>query len=310
MVDLFNLNRSVYSEMVKATSTRLDEFREQIPGIHGDDWKERISNAYREIFGENLGIIEDQKGSTYPEQQTILEEMLAMFKEDCRKIISQSPETIVKQLSLADLAVHKGDKAGTIYYKLRKRLFGGVRGGYRHQKVRFRKLVASHFSTKVFAELTEVMQNWGMISIQQIIKTQNFDNRVFDTYFLLNKLKPDISTANTLRLKKDDLAATREQFDKLNEASLQTLYTLLMNKTLYLVRNISREVQEAHTSSYIRTNEKKDRELEKTSSQLGKSPKKWKENQVFLDNFSISSRSTGLISLGSNDPVRRSFNES
>jgi hypothetical protein len=77
----------------------------------------------------------------------------------------------------------------------------------------------------------------------------------------------------------------REQIDKLNEASLQTFYTLLLNKTIYVVRQIGKELQQANTSSFIKTNEKIADSTHALSEIFSHIPKRWKANQVLLNNF-------------------------
>ncbi|HSG67916.1 MAG TPA: hypothetical protein VK994_04360, partial [Bacteroidales bacterium] len=286
IADLFNLNRSVYAGILESANHRLNMFREKIPGIKGtENWKESISEAYREIFTEIIEVLKQQEVNTYPEQQKILEGMTSMFKKECDNIIRQCPEIIIKMLSPEEMKIQKGDKPATVLFKLRKRFLSGNARGMRKQKVRFRKLVASHFNGEVYAELIEVFQNWGMISTQQVIKTQGLNNRIFDTFFLLNKLSPGDETATMLQEKQEGFVQYKEQIDKLNEASLQTFYTLLMNKTLFLVRNISNELKEPNTSFYIKTNEKKAAEFDKQLPLLNRVPKKWKDNQVLLNNY-------------------------
>ncbi len=77
----------------------------------------------------------------------------------------------------------------------------------------------------------------------------------------------------------------REQIDKLNEASLQTFYTLMLNKTMFVVRQISKELQEANTSGFIKKNEKLALGKEEEALVFPSIPKKWKNNQVLLNNF-------------------------
>ena len=286
MVDLFSLNRAVYADIVKASEKPLLDLRQKIQDIRWSlDWKESISDTYRTIFQASMEIVEQQKDNIFKEQKQILKNATDLFISRCSTIILQSPEIFFKGISRDDLRINKGDKFRTILFKLRKQLLFGSFRGTKKQKVRFRKLVASHFTEEIFAELSEVFQNWGMISIQQIIKTQEVNNKIFDSFFLLNKLKADQDTAALIDEKIRSHRDLREQIDKLNEASLQTFYTLLMNKTFFIIRKISKEVQAANTVSYIKQNKKLSAEKEKMALVFKKIPDFWLQNQILLNNF-------------------------
>ncbi len=286
IVDLFNLNRKVYADIVVATNKLLEKFMKEVPSIKGEEhWKDSISEVYRSIFEEITGIISLQEESAFSEQEEILMSAIELYQDKCKKIILQAPETLMKGITRSDLSLKKGDSWKTVRYKLRKQLLYGSFKGTKMQKVRFRKLIASHFEKQIFAELTEVFQNWGMISIQQVIKTQGVNNKVFDQFFLFNKLHPDEATAALIEEKMQGYIEYREQIDKLNEASLQTFYTLMMNKTMFVVRQISRELREANTSGFIGRNEKKALAREEQADVFSSIPQKWKSNQKLLNNF-------------------------
>ena len=286
IVDLFSLNRSVYAEIVKSSNKLLQDLKEELPSIKGDEqWKERIRETYRAIFSKTLEIIDKQEDGAFNEQEEILRSVVGMCKEKCSGIIHHAPEVIFKGINRSDLTIKRGDSWKTIRYKLRKQLLYGSFSGTKNQKVRYRKLIASHFDKHIYAELTEVFQNWGMISFQQVIKTQGLNNRIFDHYFLLNKLTPDGKTAAIMEEKMIGYKDFREQIDKLNEASLQTFYTLMLNKTMYVVRQLSKELRQANSSEFIKKNEKLALAREEQAMLFNTIPKKWKDNQVLLNNF-------------------------
>ncbi|RLD35297.1 MAG: hypothetical protein DRI83_06985, partial [Bacteroidetes bacterium] len=79
----------------------------------------------------------------------------------------------------------------------------------------------------------------------------------------------------------------RNQIDKLNESSLQTFYTLMMNKTMFVVRQISNELREANTSGFIGRNEKAALAREELADAFSSIPAKWRNNQVLLNNFTL-----------------------
>jgi len=286
IVDLFSLNRAVYADIIKSSAKPLLELKQKIPEVKGIvEWKENISDAYRTIFLGSLEIVEQQRNTIFTEQQQILRNIIDLFVSRCSTIVLQTPDVYYKGITREDLMMKKGDSFQTLMFKFRKQLLFGSFKGTKKQKVRFRKLVASHFTQQIFAELTEVFQNWGMISIQQVIKTQEVNNKIFDTFFLLNKLNVDSETAALLDEKIKLQQHLREQIDKLNEASLQTFYTLLMNKTFYVIRQVSKELQEANTARYIKLNNKPSPEEEKLADVFGRIPDKWLSNQELLNNF-------------------------
>ena len=82
-----------------------------------------------------------------------------------------------------------------------------------------------------------------------------------------------------------DYIEYREQIDKLNESSLQTFYTLLLNKTIFVVRQIGKELQEANTTGFIKKNEKLALARDDQADVFSSIPKKWKNNQIHLNNF-------------------------
>ncbi|MEN8224939.1 MAG: hypothetical protein ABFS05_06210 [Bacteroidota bacterium] len=288
IVDLFSLNRSVYADIVNTSNSSLEKLKNKIESISGtEDWKANISETYRDIFHDTLTILDQQEKNTFTEQQHILQNIITHFSESCATVILQSPEIFYKSIRKEDLRFRRGDGFRSIWFKVRKRIFYGSFKAARKQKLRFRRLVASHFKNQVHATLTEVFQNWGMISIQQVIKTQELNNKIFDTFFLLNKVDAKKETAQLIDKKMMTCREKREQIDKLNEASLQTFYTLLMNKTFYIIRQIGKELQEADTKAFIQRNEKLAAEQEKQADMFFKVPDKWKHNQVLLNNFSL-----------------------
>jgi len=288
VVDLFSLNRAVYADIVKATHDRLEELKNEISSIKSEkEWNSHLGNAYRDIFSKLIEIIEKQDKGAFREQEEILEMMVEQYREKCKKIVLQAPEIIHKGITRADLSIKRGDSWKTISYKLRKQIFYGSFKGTKLQKVRFRKLVASHFNQQMFAELVELLRNWGMISIQQVIKTQGLNNRIFDHYFLFNKLQLDPETAELLNEKMSSYQDFREQIDKLNEASLQSFYTLMLNKSMFIVGQISKELSEPNSSSFTKINEKAAKSRADQAVIFPNIPKKWKRNQFLLNNFSM-----------------------
>lgn len=286
IADLFNLHRKVYADIVKYAISHLENLRNRIPDIRGkNQWRTAIGATYRDIFSSIQECLDGQEAGPYTEQSEILSGIVDVYRERCKSIILQSPEILKKNLSRNDLSLRRQDSTRTIRYKLRKRLASAFGGGSK-QQLRFRKLVASHFDKQVFAELTEVFSNWGMISLQQVIKTQGLNNKIFDTYFLLNKLIPNEETMELILQKEEELKEYREQIDKLNEASLHTFYTLMQNKTLFIVRQISKELMAANSASFIKRNEKEALHREELSGAFGTIPGKWKRNQELLNNFS------------------------
>ena len=288
VADLFNLNRAVYANIISTTNDLLKQFRSELPAIKGSKhWKESISEVYRNIFTEISEIIRRQEEDAFSEQEEILQSAIEIYKEKCKNIILQAPEILHKGITRADLTIKKGDSWKTLRYKLRKQLLYGSFKGTKIQKVRYRKLIASHFNKQIFAELTEVFQNWGMISLQQVIKTQGVNNRIFDHFFLLNKLDPNEETGKLMEEKISGYLEYRNQIDKLNESSLQTFYTLMMNKTMFVVRQISKELREANTSGFIGRNEKAALAREELADAFSSIPAKWRNNQVLLNNFTL-----------------------
>lgn len=287
VADLFNLHRSVYADIVKYTNEHLGDLRKKIPEMRGKkQWRSAIGETYRKIFSSIQECLDSQEESSFNEQSEILSGIVEVYRERCKAIILQSPEIINKNLGRNDLKISREDSGHTLFFKLRKKLSAAFRGGRSRQQLRFRKLVASHFDRQAFAELTEVFRNWGMISLQQVIKTQDLNNKIFDTYFLLNKLRADEETMELILQKEQEHKDFREQIDKLNEASLHTFYTLMQNKTLYIVRQISKELKAADSASFIKRNEQEARQREELSAVFNSIPEKWKRNQKFLNNYS------------------------
>ncbi len=286
IVDLFSLNRAVYADIIKESKEAFTRLKSKLSSTkNADKWKFAISETYREIFQNALKILDKQEKETFPDQMEILQNMVGFYKEKYTEVIRNSPELIVKELTANDLKIRKGDKGRTIRYKLRKRLLHGSFRGTIKQKISFKKLVASHFEKQIFSELSEVLRNWGMISLQQVIKTQEVNNRIFDAYFILNKSLPKETSSSLI----DDIIiknqSLREQIDKLNEVSIQSFFTLLRNKTFYVIRQLSRELQMADTANYIRTNERISREMDHEVSRFSLIPGIWLKNQQLLNNF-------------------------
>lgn len=286
IVDLFSLNRSVYAQIIESSNQSFENLKNSLPEFKNHlQWKNEIGKTYRTIFVNITKILDQQELDTFNEQGEILQQAITSMKECCVDIIDQSPEFIFKDISRNELLIRKGDSWRTIGYKLRKQLLFGSFSGAKKQKVRFRRLIASYFDQRIYVALTEVLQNWGMISLQQVIKTQELNNRVFDTYFLLNKIPAGDETASLISEKTLVNQEFRDQIDKLNEASLQTFYTLLMNKTFYVVRQISKDLQAADINNKIRASEKKADQDEKIANAFDAIPERWFKNQKLLSNF-------------------------
>jgi amino acid transporter len=286
IVDLFSLNRTVYAHIINESKEAFTALKSKLnKSISADEWKIAISETYRKIFNNALKIIDKQEKETFPDQMEILQKMVSFYKEKFAELIKHSPDLIIKEITRDDLRVRKGDKGRTIRYKLRKQLLYGSFRGTKKQKIRFKKLVASHFEKQIYSELSEVLRNWGMISLQQVIKTQEVNNRIFDAYFLLNKSLAEEKSNSLIEeiiIKNQSL---KEQIDNLNEVSIQSFYTLMLNKTFYVVRQLSRELQMADTANYIRSNEKLARGMEHEVSRFSAIPVIWQKNQHLLNNF-------------------------
>jgi len=286
IADLFSLNRSVYAEIIEASNNSLNKLEQKLQENRNiDKWRNTIGITYRTIFSNVLQIIDKQEESTFKEQKEILEETVKLLKNKCTEIVLQSPDLIMKGISRNDLLIKKGDSWKTVIYKFRKQLFFGSIRGVKQQKVRYKRLIESYFDQRIYGNFTEVMQNWGMISLQQIIKTQSVNNRVFDSYFMLNKLSPGQETEKLIEDKIQANKDLREQIDKLNEASLQTFYTLLLNKTFFLVGQISKDLQRADTLNGIRASEEVADEKESLANNFASIPDQWMKNQMLLSNF-------------------------
>jgi hypothetical protein len=286
MVDLFSLNRSVYAEIIETSNNSLNTLEQKLRETrNNDEWRNVIGKTYRTIFSNVIRIIDKQEESTFKEQKEILAETVKLLKEKCSDIILQSPELMMKGISRNDLLIRKGDSWRTVMYKFKKQLFFGSFRGVKQQKVRYKRLIESYFDQRIYGNLTEVLQNWGMISLQQVIKTQSVNNRVFDSYFMLNKLSPGQDTEKLIEEKIQTNKELREQIDKLNEASLQTFYTLLLNKTFFLVGQISKDLQRADTLNGMRASEKVAAEKESLANNFASIPDQWMKNQLLLSNF-------------------------
>ncbi len=286
LADLFSLNRPVYAEIIGSSNEALEYLKKETAEIiKAAEWSSTLSKTYRDIFAKNLAIVERQP-ATFKEQMLILESLASHFTEHCRKIIINSPEILIKTLTRDELRIQKGDRWKIVVYKLRKQLLFGTFKGSRIQKVKFRRLVASHFEKMIFGELAEVLQNWGLISVQQAIKTQDASNRVFDGYFVLKKTAAGHEALARIDEIMENNRRFREQIDKLNELSLQTFYTLLMNKTIYMVGQLGRELSEANSNAQIRINEKQAGEKPEDSGFFKLIPGKWNHNQMLLNNYS------------------------
>jgi hypothetical protein len=286
IVDLFSLNRAVYAQIIKESNKEFRALKSKLEKrIGAGEWKITISKTYREIFYNVLKIIDKQEKETFPDQMEILQNMVNFYKEKFTELIKDSPELIIKEITRDDLRIRKGDTGRSIRYKLLKRLLYGSFRGTKKQKIRFKKLVASHFEKQIYSELSEVLRNWGMISLQQVIKTQEVNNRIFDAYFLLNKSLAEEKSNSLIEeiiIKNQNL---KEQIDNLNEVSIQSFYTLLRNKTFYVIRQLSRELQMADTANYISSNEKLSREMDHEVSRFSMIPGIWQKNQQLLNNF-------------------------
>jgi len=285
LFDLFNLNRQVYSQIVEKTNPVFVKLKEQALATQTPaEWKAAVSKAYRQIFMLSLEIASAQESDVFDKQMQILHEIVEHYTIKCHEVISRAPGAFTKEIRREDLGIRRGDSMKTIRIKLQKRIFFR-RGSVKIQKVRFRKLLAAHFSTEVFAGLTEIMQNWGMISLQQVIKTQGVNNKIFDTFFLLFNSEPGAKAGEVIAEKMNRHQEYIKQIDKLNEASLQTFYNLLLNKTFFIVGQISRELDEINISGAIARAEKKAREGRELASVFNSVPTKWKRNQSLLNNY-------------------------
>jgi amino acid transporter len=283
--DLFNLNRQVYPEIVESANAVLARLRAQALGTgKKSEWKTAVVKAFGEIFEQCLTITKEQEEKVFEKQGEILGEMIAHYRQRCLEVRENAPGAFIRELMPGALRIRRGDSLKTILLKVRKRLTPG-KDGKKTQKVHYGKLVAAYFDNPVFAELTGVLQNWGMISLQQMIKTHGLNNKIFDTFFLLFKAENGEEAA---KLTDERMARHREyieQIDKLNEASLQTFYNLLLNKTFFLVSLIGRDLEAVNINGAIAAARRSAREQKEAAAVFGSIPAKWKKNQQMLNNY-------------------------
>jgi uncharacterized protein YutD len=285
IVDLFSMNRTVYAEIVNTANRELLVLKEKIEAIQGkEEWRKEISETYRTIFRHILEIVDKHEKEVFPEQKIIIENLIKLYSDKAASLIKDSPDIFLRELRRDELKIKGSDSLDSSLYKIRQLAMMGPFRRTRKQKVRFRRMLALYLDYPFRAELTEVMKNWGMISIQQIIKTQDLANRIFDTYFLLNKMEPQADAAELIDEKISTYSKYREQIDKLNESSLQTFYALILNKTLYLVRQLSKDLMQLRLKSIMKRNEKRSDLSERHAAILKYVPALWLDNQQLLNN--------------------------
>jgi hypothetical protein len=121
-----------------------------------------------------------------------------------------------------------------------------------------------------------------------MVKIQKLNESIMDHHMKMDKLTYEESLTSTIvdeGIRK--VEKFYEDYISLNEASLQSLHLLLLNKTFYIVQQISNDLMLINPNRIIKKRRKQNNTHQKVKSRMNKIPKYWLKNVNLLNQYNI-----------------------
>ena len=284
MEDLFSYHHHPMHEIKEAIEGNLLKYKGKISGKGRSDLQEMAFSTQSETIDEQKSVIEQLDKKSFLDQKDILQKGIQFYFGQLNEIINSLPETITIELSGKELKVWKSDSGKDIMFKGGRRFMVSVFGLRKKYNIKYSKLVQAHLEGALKHAIFEVLQNWGMISIQYIIKIQKLNEAAMDSHIKIDKIIRDEGLSGEII--QDEINKVHKQYlgyNQLNEASLQSLYLLLLNKVSFIVQELSKNLDTINPNRFISKSRKASLRYSRISEVIDRIPASWHENMKVLN---------------------------
>ena len=245
-----------------------------------------LYECQKAILSGSEETMSDLNDNDFQDQHKLLTEGIEFFIENINNLVDLSPDVINHELNFSDLKIKRSDNLKTILFKMKKQ--ASLYKGKTKYKIEFSDLLKAYFEGLSNQIIYEELENLGLISFQYLIKVRKMNEQSFNSSIKLEKIiKQKILSSKTIDSEISNAEILYEEFIKLNETSLQSLYTLLLNKTIYVVQMISNDMKLVNTNSIIKRRKKDYSKYTRIRSKVQKIPDKWLSNQKLVNNMNI-----------------------
>ena len=284
MTDIF----SSHSKSLSLVKEIIDKYYNKLqkdPRVLPSNSKNEKHDFYSGFLNEIFELSKKQDDITYLNQKDLFSEALNEFIKEVGKIPQNIPQEIRKTLDKDVLKINKGDPFSLKWFKLRHHLAIITSGKAVNYNVDYRSLVKSYFPGRQYNAMLEVMMNWGLVSLQFSVKTRNFIKAALESYLMLEeKIRNNTLDEHSIADAKQDSEKLFSQLLILNDSSLQSLFNLLLNKSVFVIQEISNDIVYPNTNRKIDKKAYNERRLRKTKQALLDVPGLWLENQELNNN--------------------------
>jgi amino acid transporter len=250
--------------------------------------REISSLTQAEIIQESKKVILGLDESNFSEQFEILSDTLLYFSEQVEKLSEGIPEEINIEYNYTSLKIKPEDTNRDIIFKTWNRFRLKSFNSNKKYTIQYKNLFLANLNGIIQQAIYELLQNWGMISLQYITKIQKLNESIMDSYVKIEKNILETGLiSETIKHEIYKLEKQYEKFQSLNEVSLQSLYHLLLNKTFYIVQQLSNDLKHVNPNKFIKERRSNNAQILRLKNKISKVPEYWQHNMQLLNGLNI-----------------------
>lgn len=284
MGELFSYHSYPVHKIKEIIEVHLQKFQTVTDGNSRSDMQEQAFKIQSGIIADQARVIDSMDESNFLEQKEILQNGINLYNSRLSEIFKSLTDSITIEFTRDDLKIRKGDKGATVLFKSWRKFMINSLGLRKRYHVKYARLIRAHLDGALQNALYEVMQNWGIISIQYILKIQKLNAAAMDSNIKLDKIIQDNGLNDVIINDEiNKINKTYHGFIQLNEASLQSLYLLLLNKVFYNIQQISNDLETIRPNKLISKRKKLNLPYALMEEKTAKIPALWHENMILLN---------------------------
>ncbi len=282
--ELFSYHHHPIHEIKEATEDNLKKFNGKLLDKNQSDLQELAFNIQSEIIAGQSKIINQLDESSFRDQRNLLQKGIQHYNRQLDEITKPLPELITIELTRNELKLLKEDRGKDTLFKGWRKFLIKVLGIKKRYHVKYSRMVEAHLDGALQYALYEVFQNWGMISIQYIIKIQKLNEAAIESHIKIDKLIRDKGLSDDIVQDEiNKMNKLYQAYKRLNEAALQSLYLLLLNKVSFIVQQISNDLNTVNPNRLIARRKKANLQFTKIPETITKIPGLWYDNMKILN---------------------------
>jgi hypothetical protein len=286
--DLFSFHPKIIDDIRKLTARHFEGLLKVDETGKLNDFIDQT--FFRMYLGEANEILKLHRESLLADQKEILSSALKEYIRDISGMLAKQPKTLIKLIPKDDLKIYRKDPFSIKRFKLGYMIKGlGSKKPVKY-KIQYNRLLEYYIPYKLNEAAYEILQNWGLISLQFTTKIQkNINGAIESILLILEKERKGEHDTTFIHEEMERIDRLFVQLQELNEASLSALNSLILNKFTYIFQQISNDV------IYLRTNGRiqkpvSSRRIERRRKEILAVTEEWKSNQylnfesIFLNN--------------------------